>query len=182
MAKFVKQIDGIIMRWLTKFAHWFQKLTGRTSYFWAKVGLMFVLASVSIMIMGLVLPILPYKISPTIAFILGILAILEIKHMANLDMAEDNFFSSGGKTKYSWLRSDPFLRMMWLGFFIVRILELIFDKYPTNIWRVALIVLMYFGMYIYYCFIDINPLPPCRSKLLNFIESITLKLSPSKTV
>ena len=177
MEKFIRAVDSVIMGKLTKFAHWFQRLTGRTSIFLAKIGIVLVLVSSSIIIMSLVLPILPYKVSPLIAFILGIISIMEIKHMSELDTAEDTFFSSAGKVKHSWMRSDPIVRMMWLGFLILRSLELIFDKYPTNIWRVTVMMSAYLGLYFYYCFIDINPLPPCRSKLLNFIESFSLKPS-----
>lgn len=177
MERFIKTVDGAIMGRLTKFAHWFQRITGRTSIFLAKMGILAILISLSIYIMSLILPILPYKITPLFAFVFGLVAIAEIRQMSELDKAEDAFFSSAEKVKRSWMRSDFALRMILLGLSIYRMLELGFDKYPTNAWRVATVAMSYFGLYFYYCFIDINPLPPCRSKLLTFIESLSLKPS-----
>ena len=182
MTRFAKLVDRVIMNMLTKFAHWFQRLTGRTSIFLAKTSILLTLIASTLMILGLVVPIFPYKISPVGAFIVGLVAIMEIKQMSNLDDAENTFFSSTERVKHSWMSSDFGTRMVWLALSIYRILELCFDRYPVNIWRVFVVVFVYFGIYFYYCFIDINPLPPCRSKLLNFVESFSLKpsIAPSE--
>lgn len=180
MKKAVNTLDAFILKCFTKFAHRFQKITGRTNYFLAKIGLAIVVAAVSVAILGCVLPILTEKVSPIFAFICGLIAIAEISRMAKLDRAEkDAIESSEVRVKHFISENSLVSRMIWVFFSVQDTLILIFSNTPITIWRIFLYSAST-GLLIYYYFIAVDPLPPGKSKVKEFFEAITTYLSPTK--
>lgn len=176
----LEKLDNFILAGCTKFSHWFQRLTGRTNYFLAKIGLILTVASISVSVISYVLPILPIKRPLWFVFLLGLIAIFEIGRMTKLDKAEKNAMSSAEQTKPFFNNTGKVDRMIW---FFLSGWSIIVTSTVTPISVFVIIDSCFFpvGLLIFHYFIEVNPLPPCKSKIKEFSESISAFFSPAKT-
>ena len=179
----LSRLDEFTLSKLTKFAHWFQRMTGRTNYFLAKMGVLIILASITLTIVSYVAPTVPQEDRPSliIVFLFGIFGIGEVCRMTELDKAERDFLNSTSSNPAKWsFPKEPTHRVFWIFACGITVLMSITYPRPTTIWTLGR-DLFPFGVVLFRYFVDVNPLPPGKSKVKEFFEAVAAYLSPAKT-
>lgn len=179
-----KDLDELVFLIFTKFAHWFQRLTGRTNYFLAKVGILVVLASITITITSYAAPMVPEEEKPPllIVFLLVYVGVMDIWRMTQLDVAERDLLNSksSAPAKRQLFKDELGSRVFWIFACMGTAYLNIKIPAPFTFWRFGESMFP-FGVLIFRYFVDVDPLPPGKSKVKEFFEAITAYLSPAKT-
>ena len=178
----LNKLDEFTLYKFTKFAHWFQRLTGRTNYFLAKMGVLLILVSITATIVSYVAPMVPKEDRPSLFFVFfsGFIGMGEIWRMSELDKAEEDVLnpsrSNPAKRNFA---IDPTHRVFWIFacVFIVFVSAVV-PEFNTIWWLGR--NLLPFGILAFRYFIDVDPLPPGKSKVKEFFEAIATYLSPAK--
>lgn len=177
----IRAIDGWILGQCTKFAHWFQRLTGRTNFFLAKNCRALCFMAVALQITNHFGKL--YKGDETVMVVLfGPLILLQIMWEGwQCDKAEDHVLS-GHQTLPAYARSMGTIAE-WRIFIILWALSVFFLLHSDG--RFA--VLQYIdnhafplGASGFYYFAAVTPLPPGKSKVREWIESFGHRLVPVK--
>ena len=177
-----ERIDSSVLAVATRISHWFQRLTGRTNFFLAKIG--FALGTLSLMI-GLGnywYEFLDHKETILAIFVFLPLTWLWFIMAKDCDAAEERALFGASRTKHP-LSSRTGLRLMCLAFAILDVLEI-----PVHIrskfWILEFLHEDYgIALVIYYYFVSVDPLPPGQSKVGAWLEALRasfLKPAPSQ--
>lgn len=175
----LKALDRKIIEKLTKFSHWFQKLTGLTCYFFAKLGLFIVLHSLVIRAMNYFSPIITAHSSPIDILLLFFFGYLSAVEMCALNRAQEN--NTQGQVKVGGF-SRQFRMFLWI-FLMYEMYFLVFSirNAPFKLLEILAYVGFPFGTLFFCYFIEVTPLPPGKSKVRQWIEgffSVQPKLQP----
>lgn len=175
-----RMLDNWMLGLCTKFAHWFQRLTGRTNYFIAKIGLIIATFTVTLDVMNYFHPVTSHKVSLPLT-ILGAIILLSIPFDAMaLDKADEHSQLSKEKVGFRRLtnRSTFIIRFLWLYFSTFDTIRAVATFKPTLMGFVetAYIVCMSYGFLIFYYFIAVEPLPPQKSKVRQWAEKFSFGL------
>ncbi|MBI2063478.1 MAG: hypothetical protein HYT65_00580 [Candidatus Yanofskybacteria bacterium] len=178
----LRALDGKIIEKFTKFSHWFQKLTGLTCYFFAKMGLFVVLVGLFLRVLNYFIQFLTIEtILPALdIFFLFFFGLIFLRKIYLCNKAEENLFSS----EVIRVEKESFVFRIWCLFFLV--LDTTFlmpDLYEA---RYIMLEIMgrtgfFMGFTIYNYFVEVTPLPPGKSKVRQWIEgffSVQPKLQP----
>jgi len=168
---FLALIDDHILKIFTDLSHGFQKLTGRTNYFLAKIALVITLVWVVVRIGNFFVPVLVIKTDFVELVALGVLSLFLLLLFVECDRAEAHALRAA-KSKYFF---GPFLHEKWFRVFFMVVLTLIFILFPSVVlhgifhpkvaWYFEIIDLV--GILAYTAFlylINVDPLPPTKSK------------------
>lgn len=174
----LERIDESILELFTKFSHWFQRLTGRTNYFLAKICVFLMITSMLFIIINIWVPILSYIPSSTarlfepFLFLIGMLAC--ILQIYILDKSENNLYEASERVRapsffegsYRWRLVLGLMSILFLSLFFlpdsrkgILIANIFFYCYPLFFWLAS-----YFVM--------VDPLPPGKSKVRQWVENI----------
>lgn len=174
-------IDDYLLSFFTKLSHKFQKLTGKTNYFLARICLIGILVSTVISCLNYWFPLLAedaYQNIPMAPVIMTpILLITVANQMYKCDEEDKNLL----------LRSDiktrPFSEVSTFGsrmfFGILAIFDLLgfykilfLDESGVLIFK---LMHNFFTVYVFFYlyFVIINPLPPGKSKVQEWVESFS---------
>ena len=175
-------IDGKILAACTKFSHWFQRLTGRTNFFLAKIGVFVTAFSTLVETINYFTNFLWFKTTLGFLLILLLLNLFLISDAIRCDEAENKSLTSEERTDFFRGRADRFNRILWL----------LFSLYYWTIWFPMNIVahpkhvdVLHIGMNaaanvfspglaIFYYFICVVPLPPGKSRVKEWLEKFRL--------
>lgn len=172
-----RQIDSFVLGKCTKFSHWFQRTTGRTNYFIAKLGLFVVTVAAGFELTNYYYPVTKDYVRPSFAILLFYCAVLIDAFWKSLMMDKLDESSQLSEERVTLRGIDsPIIRVLWLGvstldtFLVIAIgYSLIYD-FPTIFYHVG----FGYGMVIFHYFAAVNPLPPQKSKIRQWLESFSL--------
>jgi hypothetical protein len=173
------RLDAGVMLWCTQFAHWFQRLTGRTSFFIAKLGLGFCMWSLLADIVNYWLPILTHESSVMSVALQSMVMLSLLMQSVQCNKAEESLY--GGKVILpAWVMSQRSRNgIVWRLFVfiltIVAFLMLLWEAYAhgsARFWMELIHTGFAPGMAIFAYFINVDPLPPGTSKVREWVESL----------
>lgn len=174
--RFVLWIDERILALFTKFSHWFQLLTGRTNYFLAKVCLFLVMSAWVIEGINYWIPVLDEKTYVIEVVLFVVLFFGQVFLVKSLDRAEEDLFSGHKAKKWTGMETSVELRILWVGsvFLLVpaefhRLTQPSVEgfwlfNFNDALWPIYLIFAFYFAA--------VNPLPPGKSRVRQFLETV----------
>jgi hypothetical protein len=188
MLKKLEHLDERVLRLCTQFAHWFQRLTGRTNYFLAKIGVTMAAVSLLILIANYYFKFLPVFILSPSWLLLGIVMITSLLHDAYcLDKSEKAAQLSTERVRDPlMLSSSPAMRLLCLfpSILCTTMSWILFIRHP--IWEVFMMVAVIMGLIngatIFLYFTAVDPLPPGTSKVRQWIAGIASALRPRTPV
>lgn len=181
--RFVNAIDGFVLKHITKFSHWFQRLTGKTCYFLAKTMFLMVVSVFIISACNYWIRVLYFK-SLFLDVVVAPICIWFWKdHIYMMDKSDEHLFG-GNRTK---------LLNVWMIMPLARTIGLIISPlsffglrnayfaekgfWLFNINYELVVIYMTLGAY----FASVDPLSPGVSKVREWIESFNAgfrKLQP----
>jgi hypothetical protein len=160
-------IDEYLLARCARFSHWFQRLTGRTNFFIAKVGTMITGMSVLVSLINYWIPLSKLPTSffhwvPSL-FLLWVMA----KESKNCAENEKRLYSDRALRQMMpknsvWIRMAALYFTILLGVFMVRyhsFFEIL--RYSTGI-----------GVSVFFYFIAVTPLPPGHNKIGEFVKKL----------
>ncbi len=181
---FIQVVDTFVLKHITKFSHWFQRLTGKTCYFLAKVMFSMVVADAVINACNYWIRVIYHESSISDIIIAPILVFIWGNFIYNMDESDRHLFA-GERTKV-WNNFVNFPSALKVFFFVIGLCSLLtlprlfFMKdgfWFFNINHNLIIVYISLGIY----FASVDPLPPGISKVREWIESFNAgfqKLQP----
>ena len=185
----VAKLDAFILDRLTRFCHWFQRLTGKTNYFLAKIFLFLALNSILVRIINHWIPLLGYETYLFFEILIALVIFpLYINDIYSCDKSENRLLSGNELSKerfYSVNLNSIFWRILWLLLALIDVLSFISVFYTQR--GVLLFKLLDdFALFIFLVsyLLNVEPLPPGKSKIKEWIESFQtgfLKLQPAKS-
>ncbi|KKU50900.1 MAG: hypothetical protein A3H69_01135 [Candidatus Sungbacteria bacterium RIFCSPLOWO2_02_FULL_47_9] len=175
----MKILDEKILALVTRMCHKFQRLTGRTNFFLAKLALLFVWMSIAVSTANFWLPLLHRKTDLFSLFLYVIISIGLLVDIKNCDKAEGQVLEkSKAKVNFDSLSSSWMWRVLWLAITLWDIVYL-----PSSISDpkgFLLFKCIYFlfcpGFTTFYYFINVEPLPPAKSTVREWIEAFATSM------
>ncbi|OGN16700.1 MAG: hypothetical protein A3C88_02705 [Candidatus Yanofskybacteria bacterium RIFCSPHIGHO2_02_FULL_50_12] len=173
----IEWIDERILALFTKFSHWFQRLTGLTNFFWARVCLGLFAVGILISVANYWFPILATE-TPLLGVMLASIWLAYVLAFTELTHRADQHFWSGANTKHSVQRvlSENAIERVLLLVVGALLLVLSFKALANNpevsIWPQIYVSLDpgYLSSATYFAIVD--PLPPGKSKVRQWIEEM----------
>lgn len=171
------RLDAQVLLWCTKFAHWFQRLTGRTSFFIAKIGIGMSIWAMFVSIMNYWVPLLAHKTTWGTVAVRSFLLLGFLLDSIRCNKAEERLLN-GYVALPHWVKLQrSIIGPMWrlLGLFVtVLVIGVVFGielrKLPWSIMRWEIIEAGFGpGFAIFMYFIHVDPLPPGTSKIREWI-------------
>jgi hypothetical protein len=165
--EFLERLDDRILMFFTNISHRFQRLTGRTNFFLAKVALFTHMFGAFISIANYWAPLMSIESGVVDVVVFMMTSLFSIIIVIWCEYAEKTFQSSGNLLKLEWPHSIKILvrpTIFFLRSFIVSVCFLAMQ------WIDVLIQSCLFGLVIGLYFVDVIPLPPGKSKIREWIE------------
>lgn len=170
----LERADNFLFAQATKFAHAVQRLTGLTTYFIAKLGVGVVAISIIIDILNYFYQFLTFKTYGWAAAVNLIGVVLVISWSRTLQKAEDCLGDAIKPAELGTLMVRGALwRKIYLFVFVMALIG--YCVHPGKF-----VVLQFWdspgfplGMLIFTYFLAVDPLPPGRSKVREWLESLT---------
>lgn len=176
MWKILETADNKVLEVCTKSSHKLQKATGLTNYFVAKMGVGITSLSLTVDIVNFLHQFLPYK-TPTSGLVLDGLCFLNmISNSIDCTKAEDRLDDI--KPSFLFRYRNRYNRFLWWGFLIFDSIRFYFS-HQYNFLNFARTEFFSVGLLIFYYFIAVDPLPPGKSKIREWIESFEKVLKPA---
>ncbi len=175
-----KIVDDQLMLWCTRFAHWFQRLTSRTSFFLAKLGLGLCVWSLVGEVVNYWYPIFQEKTTIFGVVYRALLVLGFLYDSIQCNKVEENLYD-GRVTLPAWViyqrvSHGRVWRLFAVGGTIlvmtVAFLDLVVLNHTWKVFWLERIREGYVpGLTIYMYFIQVDPLPPGMSKVREWVES-----------
>jgi len=173
--KYLLVLDEGVLALCTKFSHWLQRLTGRTNYFLAKIGVIMSFFSILTEIFNYFQPILRY---PTSLFSVVIDCLVVTNCVARVwdcDKMEEANGTSDTQIKSRW--DNPTWRLIWLIFTawdLYGTIGLINTHSHIPFLPLELVSQSFaIDLAVFYYFVAVHPLPPGKSKVRQWVESLS---------
>jgi hypothetical protein len=176
--KLIERIDSAFLKLFTKFSHWFQRLTGKTNFFLARICLVIVVLGSMIFVFNFWIPLLSHPTRPYDVFLSGLFIPMMVYVEAHLKKAEDDF---GGNVAIKPIIQSAFIGSIFQVLRTLMMLLLIlstpwdiysfFDGHLKGVWLFNLLHEMSYRCFAsFYYFIAVDPLPPGKSRVRQWIE------------
>ena len=166
------RLDEKILSICTAFAHWFQRLTGRTNFFIAKMGIFITVSATMVRTANYFHNFLSFQASPISLSLYVIINVFYFRYACKCDQAENEALASDVRARHfnlgkSWRMVWFFATLFSVGDYLLKA-----STGGINIWTLEAISSMFaFGVCIFEYFVDVNPLPPGKSKVRKWIEN-----------
>lgn len=176
MRYYLEILDERILALFTKFSHWFQRLTGRTNYFLAKVFLFVAVYCQLLVILNYWFRILTAP-SNLVDIVLGSLLICTAAENAiTADKAESHLFSEHETKPYIGVFVDKYVRIFAIAITIFGLATGAF-LWSEVVQKRSLLLDTIVGLWWVYClsaiyFASVDPLPPGKSKVRRWLEEL----------
>ena len=164
-------LDKGIIRVFTRFCNWFQRLTGKSNFFLAKIVIL--LASVSCLIDGVnyFFHILPYEASGFLFVVNASLVGSGLYRAYFCDRAEEKLFRGEG-IRFAQLHTPQWFRLVLFfvaifsipSFSVVVTAQNPVPVFLSNAWPTE--------MFLFFYLTEVVPLPPGTSKVKQWIDSL----------
>ncbi len=167
----MRKFDSFTVDLFTRFSHRFQRLTGRSNFFIAKI--VSIIVSASAMILAISSSFTLHQIAfPFISF-------LALKNCEKCQRREDSLSNETTKELW-WLTQDDFLFRMSYTFLLsldMLINLMLIQEDPGGLITINNIssTLYSASMFTFTYLISVNPLPPCKGRIAEWIESFSYK-------
>ena len=163
------KIDDAVLLWFTKISHQFQRLTGRTNFFLAKIG--FVLGSLFLItgVSNYFFHIIPGHHDSILELIMFlVLTPLWFRDIRRCDEAEEKTLLSPTQAK---LPITPGIRLLCLAFACTDVIDIMFNSHSSYFifevlhkdYGIALTIFLYFA--------SVDLLPPSQSEVSQWLEA-----------
>ena len=169
-------IDGRILAVCKKISHALQRGTGLTNFFVAKIGIAFTALNLLIGIGNYFLHFLR-RPTPTIMICGPMMICLLSAILRSIDLSRaENDLLGVEKAQRHTLTSTPFWRLLWSGWSIIDALTFFLSpSYPSPLLEFCWQCLFSWGLTIFYYFVAVDPLPPAKSHIRGWMESLSVK-------
>lgn len=173
----IEKIDSVIIAACTKFSHWLQQLTGITSYFLANVGNGLFAISLMLRVVNYFHQIFRLPTDTFDAFLSSFLLLNTLSQSFLCIKAQEHLLGNA-ETKPAALRSYQKKGISQLRIFWIILLAITLLSAPTAVGGPLWIldgmryVFLPLGAVIFYCFIAVDPLPPGKSKVRQWVEKL----------
>lgn len=181
--RFIKAVDEFVFKHITKFSHWFQRLTGKTCYFLAKIMFLLIISDFIIVACNYWIKIL-YVETIFLQVVIAPLLIWILTDYVYMMDKSDRHLHKGNRTKLV----TAFTILPAFRIIVLILSSLVFISLPgayfaeKGFWLFNInheLVLIYIALGAYFASVD--PLPPGVSKIREWIESFNAgfqKLQP----
>ena len=177
----MKTLDAWILALCTKFAHAFQRLTGESNYFLAKIGLMISSLHMVIEIINFFYPVLLAEKTSLSGFLFELVLLVSVFSVAyDLDNTDESQQLSSERVidpslpsifdKYGWA-----VRLFFAFFFVFDVVNVFFQVKHSHwgILEIVHFVAFSFGITAFQYFVVVEPLRPGKSKIKQWIEKLS---------
>ena len=179
----LEKIDSAILAVCAKFSHRLQRMTGLTNYFVAKIGVACSAFNIIVATMNHFYQLLSYTTSAAILWIFGIVLCTLVRDSFNCSKAEEQLWS-GRNAKparlLQYISRGKFWRLLWISLFILDVDRLWHTLPRARYWLPEIVAQTFFslGFALFYYFIAVDPLPPGKSKVREWLENFGLFQKP----
>lgn len=177
----MRALDTWLLALCTKFAHAFQRLTGKTNFFLAKIGIMIATLHMVIAMIDFWYPILLQEKTSLSKFLFElVLLILTYSTVYDLDKADDEQQLSLERVmnpslpnrydRYGWV-----FRSLFLFFVVYDTGDVFFQSKHSSLSTLEMLhsVSLSFGITVFNYFVIVEPLRPGKSKIKQWIEKLS---------
>lgn len=168
-------IDAMLLRSTTKFSHWFQRLTGRSNYFIAKIGVFISAITTLIEISNYFSQFLWRKTGFMILVFCVVINIMTFIEANALDKADESL-ESETRVLHPLLTHSMWSRLLWVGISLnntgIACQQLLIVKEFGPLDAFVQVGLSY-GTLIFYYFCEVEPLRPSKSKIREWLEKFS---------
>lgn len=168
----LEELDKNLLERFTKFCHWFQRMTGRTNFFLAKIVVWLLACSTIVSVVNYYYRVLVNETDLLSCVISIILTPLFLRDAYLCDKSEgDSLSTTKAKRRYTadfeWLRK-------YLVFLIIFIVPaMISNLMESHFNPLQFLKEFYFwGIFLFSYLANVDPLPPGKSKVREFAESL----------
>jgi len=172
----VSKLDSFLLDLCTRFSHWLQRTTGLTNFFIAKIGVALVVLNMVVWLLNYLHRFLIEPTSTGTLFFVGPIVFFAIWRSLALAKAEERLLSDTPAID-RMLMSSLALRLVWMFFLAQE--GLIFGLSVKRMHHIVLEIFgglgWSFGMVIFSYFVAVHPMPPGKSRLREFVDSIGLR-------
>lgn len=173
-------LDGYLMSKVTKFSHYLQRTLGITNYFVAKIGIALASLALSMGILDYFIPFLHSHTTKFSFFIKGLCIIDMIWRSFLCSKAEEAMYESDVKPAFLLrLSGNTFWRLCWIGFLAIDLAYFPGSWKKNHLPDIVDENFFSLGLAIFYYFIAVNPLPPGKSKVREWINGLFRVLRPA---
>src|ERR1700733_6935944 len=181
----VKEIDAAILSRCTKFSHKLQRATGLTCYFVAKVGLFMSGSNCILEILNHYHKFLRHETPVIMVALSSFLVFIMFVQSLVLTRADEKI-SDIKPSVFQPRKHDEVWRLIWV---VGSCWDIFFFAYGIHAsWWYKNLLLegisrLWFseGNAIFYYFITVDPLPPCKSKLKAWLEKFSMRQVPVRS-
>ena len=165
-------LDQFIIKKFTRYCHLFQKLTGRTNFFIAKIASLVVATAAMLRVLAHYIHFLPHTPSMIDVFLCTWITVILLRDAYLCDRAEEDLLNSEKAEPEVKLfnnigvnRVSPGWRLIWIFFMILDI-----SLFWSNIGKAPNPVLYCIqdlfspGLFVFYYCLMVDPLPPGKSE------------------
>ncbi len=176
------KLDGAIMVRCTRFAHWFQELTGHTSFFLAKVGVSISMLSAIVTALSYWTHWLPLQMPLAYVIMFSVWVCAHFLRITQCNKAEEHLYE-GKVVLPGWVleeraRQTPAKRIMDVALTIALSMSVMrgwwSKRFDPHFLIMLVIPALIFGLVVYKYFINVDPLPPGTNKVREWIGGLSL--------
>jgi hypothetical protein len=166
---FIDTIDDAMHAACTKFSHRLQQFCGLTNYFVARIGVALTAICIIASVINYFYQFLPEKSSFLLVVLGGLILISCVSRSIACQKGEDSIGDNVKPAHVLFYQERPLWRVVWVGF---AIMDFCFS-FMHHPWILALIQTWFFslGCALFYNFIIVNPLPPGKNKVKEWLNS-----------
>ncbi len=170
-------LDSLLLKYATKISHWFQKITGKTNFFVARLGICITFVGATMIFFDQFFHI--FWENATLYSGLLYLSFYSIWAVRNIFLSRkaEEHWLSGAKSKLRFYGDSPMLRIVGMFIFcFANMLVLIVNARMLSTIPGECLMM---GILTFIYFMSVDPLPPCKSKIRKWIENIASIFSPA---
>ncbi|HEY4490051.1 MAG TPA: hypothetical protein VJC12_02240 [Candidatus Paceibacterota bacterium] len=181
---FIEKIDSVVLKLFTKIAHAFQRLTGKTNYFLAKIGTTMVALNVGLDAVNYFYRIFPGRKTSGFMFTVSVVVLIGLfLDTMKLDNAERQHKDSEVKVAIKFIfPNSPVWRVFLLMFAYlstVVLISIIRHGFDQSLLHTSVAPLFSYGLLFFCYFRVVEPLHPQKGKIKEWLEKFSLSPKPA---
>lgn len=181
MTSILHKLDGAVLAWCTRLAHSVQRATGISNFLIARAGVAFTALSVLADVGNYFLHFSKHSTSFAFLCFDGLILFSLILNSAACTRSHDQLFTSAELSISQSLVSSPFWSLLWFLVFLLDSGQVAWE-HPAHLLLLEIVrnPCFSFGQALFFYFASVHPLPPSKSKIRQFVDSLGRRLIPCR--